>query len=65
MVDRHTGAVVHDRSLGKQVRYAPVMHQGWLYVPTTTGDVLCLNTKDPTVHGWPMLLRNAAHAAGR
>jgi len=48
-----------------QVRYPPIMHEGWLYVPTTEGELVSWNTHDPGIMGWPMLMRDPAHHCDR
>lgn len=63
--DRHTGAIKFDLAVDKAVRYPPIMHKGKLYVPTTEGELVCLDTKDPGLHGWPMLMRSASHSPAR
>ncbi|HMC97686.1 MAG TPA: PQQ-binding-like beta-propeller repeat protein, partial [Flavobacteriales bacterium] len=63
--DRRTGQVKLHLSAGGPVRYAPIMHKGKLYVPTTGGELVCFDTKDTGIHGWPMQMRSADHFCAR
>lgn len=42
------------------VRAQPVAMAGWIYVGTEDGKLVAIDTKDPTVDGWPMWGGNAA-----
>jgi outer membrane protein assembly factor BamB len=57
-----TGAVAQQYSLNKQVRLAPVADKGKLFVPTTTGELVCIDTYNKGVSGWPMFMKNSQHA---
>jgi len=46
---------------GKNIRYAPVCNEGWIYVTTTTGELVGINSQDETLTGWTMWGANAAH----
>ncbi|MEO8591142.1 MAG: PQQ-binding-like beta-propeller repeat protein [Flavobacteriales bacterium] len=63
--DRRSGQVKLDLAAGGPVRYAPIMVKGKLYVPTTDGELVCLDTKDAALDGWPMLMRSADHFCAR
>ncbi len=63
--ERKSGILKHDLYVKAQVRYPPIMHEGWLYVPTTEGELVSWNTHDPGIMGWPMLMRDPAHHCDR
>lgn len=46
-------------SIGGPVRSQPVVDAGWIYVGTEDGKLVAINTKDPTVTGWPTWGGNA------
>jgi outer membrane protein assembly factor BamB len=57
-----TGALAQQFSLNKQVRLAPVANKGKLFVPTTTGELVCIDTQNKGVSGWHMFMKNSQHA---
>jgi outer membrane protein assembly factor BamB len=41
---------------------SPVVHNGWIYISTIDGQIVCINTKDPkTYTGWPQWGFDASH----
>lgn len=60
VVDPDSGDVGRRIPIGGSVRSQPVIDQGWIYVGTTNGQVVGINTGDPTLTGWPTWAGNAA-----
>jgi outer membrane protein assembly factor BamB len=46
-------------TVGSPVRSQPVVDGGWIYVGTEDGRLVAIDTKDPTVTGWPTWGGNA------
>lgn len=61
LIDAKTGKQVRKFSTGENLRTQPVAMNGWIYVGTTNGKLVAINTKDASISDWPMLGRNAAH----
>jgi Ca-activated chloride channel homolog len=55
------GKVTKRFSIGEPVRYQPIAHEGWIYVSTTSGKLVAIDTKDPKITGWSMWGGNAGH----
>jgi outer membrane protein assembly factor BamB len=58
-LDQKSGAKVSAYSVGSPIRSQPVVHDGWIYVGTDDGRLVAIDTKDPTVTGWPTWGGNA------
>lgn len=56
-----SGAVETSYSTGEPVRYQPIVEEGWIYVTTTTGKMVAINTGNPQLTGWPMWGKDAGH----
>ena len=54
-----TGKKTHTFAIGGPVRSQPVVDGGWIYVGTEDGKLVAIDTKDPTVTGWPTWGGNA------
>jgi Ca-activated chloride channel homolog len=57
--EQDTGRVVGQYRVRDQIRYQPVVDNGWLYVTTANGKLAAINTGDRTLTGWPMWGANA------
>jgi len=58
-LDHQTGKQLGAWSIGGKVRSQPVVDSGWIYVGTEDGKLVAIDTKDPTVTGWPTWGGNA------
>ena len=59
VLDAKTGATVKEYDIENNVRYQPVVDQGWIYVTTTNSKMFAINTKMKNLTGWPMWGGNA------
>ena len=59
--DANTGEEIHRYETGEQIRYQPVVDAGRIYVSTMAGKMLCIDTGDASLTGWPTWGGNAAH----
>ena len=57
-----TGRIARRHKIGAKLRFPPIVDRGRIYVPTLDGQLLCIDTKDRTLTGWPMPGRDAAHS---
>ena len=48
-------------STGEQIRYQPVISNGWIYVSTMSGKIIGIRTGNPSLTGWSTWGANAAH----
>ena len=58
-LDPKTGTATAVYKVGAQVRSQPVVEGGWIYVGTEDGKLVAIDTKDPTITGWPTWGGNA------
>lgn len=58
-LDPATGAVARRQAIGAPVRFAPVADGGRVYVGTQDGKLVCLETGDGSITGWPQWGANA------
>lgn len=58
--DATTGENIEKYSTGENIRYQPVVDDGWIYITTTTGKMIAIDTQNPELDGWPMWGANAA-----
>jgi outer membrane protein assembly factor BamB len=58
-LDHASGKEVASYPVGGKIRAQPVVHDGWIYVGTEDGRLVAIDTKDPTVTGWPTWGGNA------
>ena len=61
IMDAASGKVERKYETKENIRYQPVVQDGWIYVTTTSGKMIAINTNDATLTGWPMWGGNAAH----
>lgn len=54
-----TGKKTQTFAIGSPVRSQPVVDKGWIYVGTEDGKLVAIDTKDPSVTGWPTWGGNA------
>jgi len=59
VLDAKTGATVKEYDIENNVRYQPVVDNGWIYVTTTNSKMFAINTKMKNLTGWPMWGGNA------
>lgn len=60
--DPSSGEVLKSYSVGSAMRFPPAIEDGRIYVGTQDGKVVCIETGDARVTGWPMWGRDAAHS---
>lgn len=60
-LDPKEGKVVKTYKVGAQVRFQPAVEGGRIYVGTQDGKVICIDTGDRKLTGWPCWGGNAAH----
>lgn len=58
-LDPAKGKPTAEYKVGSPVRSQPVVDGGWIYVGTEDGKLVAIDTKDPSVHGWPTWGGNA------
>lgn len=56
-----SGKEIKRYTTGEQIRYQPVVDQGRIYVSTMKGKIICIDTGDPRLTGWPTWGGNPAH----
>lgn len=61
IMDAESGKMEKSFKTGENIRYQPVVEDGWIYVTTTSGKLIAINTGDAKLTGWPMWGGNAAH----
>lgn len=59
--DTFSGELKHKFETGQSIRSQPVVQDGWIYVASQNGSIICIDSADKTLTGWPMLGCNAAH----
>ncbi|GAB4411428.1 MAG: hypothetical protein OHK0039_16630 [Bacteroidia bacterium] len=60
--DAQTGDKQQEYDCGAPIRFAPVAEGGRLYVTTLAGRLLCLDTGDAALTGWPVWGGDAARS---
>lgn len=60
IINLETGKVSKKYETGQNIRYQPIVEKGWIYVTTTNGKLIAINTKNKKLDGWPMWGANAA-----
>ena len=61
IIDSETGKIESKYETKENIRYQPVVEDGWIYVTTTSGKMIAINTGKPELTGWPMWGGNAQH----
>jgi outer membrane protein assembly factor BamB len=56
-----TGKLEKRYRLNTEIRYQPIVHGGRIFVGTQNGKVICIDTQNRKLTGWPMWGRDAAH----
>jgi outer membrane protein assembly factor BamB len=64
LIDSLTGETVKKFSTNQTIRTAPIAMNGWIYVGTTNGKIIGINTQDGHITGWPMLGKDPEHSNG-
>jgi len=59
--DAETGMEWRRYATGEAIRFQPVLAKGWIYVSTVGGKIVCINTQDEGLTGWPTWGADAAH----
>jgi outer membrane protein assembly factor BamB len=54
IIDPKDGKQINQYKLTENIRYQPIVEEGWIYVTTTTGKLVAINTTDKELTGWPM-----------
>jgi len=62
LVDPKSGARLKAYQANHPIRSQPVVHDGWIYVGTTDGWLVAINTGDRKLTGWPMWGKDAARS---
>ncbi len=56
-----SGEIAASFQVDAAVRFPPVVHEGRIYVSTQDGQVVCIDTGNPKITGWPMWGGDAGH----
>jgi outer membrane protein assembly factor BamB len=59
VMDSQTGKVNEQFDTHESIRYQPVVEDGWIYVTSTSGKLIAINTKNKNITGWPQWGGNA------
>ena len=62
IVDPKSGKQLGSYDANHPIRSQPVIHRGWIYVGTTDGRMIGIDTGDESLTGWPMWGRDAARS---
>lgn len=60
-LDPENGDEIKRYPVGSEVRFPPAIDKGRIYVGTQDGKVVCIDTGDSSITGWPMWGGDAAH----
>ena len=55
-----SGKLSKTNMINDNIRYQPIAQDGWIYVTTTSGKMIAINTNDNKLTGWPMWGANSA-----
>lgn len=58
-LDPRSGKPTATYAVGSPIRSQPVVADGWIYVGTEDGKLVAIDTKDPSITGWPTWGGNA------
>jgi outer membrane protein assembly factor BamB len=53
-IEPSNGKLLRRHQVGSPIRSQPVVAGGWIYVGTDDGRLVALDTRDPSLTGWPM-----------
>jgi outer membrane protein assembly factor BamB len=65
VVNPTNGDISRRLQVGAPVRSQPAVDRGWIYVGTTDGQLVGLNTGDSTLSGWPTWAGNPARTGAQ
>jgi len=60
ILDPETGKIEKKYSTDEEIRYQPIVWDGWIYVTTASSSMHAINTGDKSLTGWPMWGADAA-----
>ena len=60
VLNSKSGKQIREYKIKDNIRYQPVVQDGWIYLTTTSGKLVAINTKNKKLTGWPMWGANAA-----
>ena len=55
------GLVIMSKKLNYEVRNQPIVYEGNIIIPTSTGELVFVETNDESIDGWYMFLKNQKH----
>lgn len=61
LFDANSGKEYKRYAIKEEIRYQPIVWEGRIYVTTLNGKMYCIDTKNPTLSGWPTWGANSAH----
>ncbi|WP_422103994.1 PQQ-binding-like beta-propeller repeat protein [Winogradskyella sp.] len=61
ILDCKTGSVLFEKETKKTVRSSPVVKGGTVFIPTTTGELISINTNISGLDDYPMFMKNSEH----
>ena len=61
ILDCKTGKVLFEKETNKTVRSSPVIKGGIVFIPTTTGELISVNTNISGIEDYPMFMKNSEH----
>ena len=62
VLNSKSGKQISEYKIKDNIRYQPVVQDGWIYLTTTSGKLVAINTKNKKLTGWPMWGANAARS---
>ncbi len=54
-------AIIKKYETGSPIRFQPIVMNGMIYVGTENSKVICINTDDKKLTGWPMWGKDPCH----
>lgn len=60
LINAESGKTEHTYTINGNLRYQPIVYDGWIYVTTTNGKLVAINTWNPNLTGWATWGGNAA-----
>jgi Ca-activated chloride channel homolog len=57
----NTGKLEKRYRLNAPIRFQPIVQDGRIFIGTQNGQVICIDTRDTNLTGWPIWGRDAAH----
>ena len=64
LLNKLTGKLEKSFSTKTEVRNQPIVVKGKIFVPATDGRLTCIDTKDKSITGWTMFMKNNSHNSG-